>query len=134
VLGWLSGLPLRTSVRATRLDHEPRAFGAGQLLAGRAVDAVLWVASFGPQTAPPLDAIGDLPLVVLGHPALGESLAARAAPTVFVPVATPGIGSAAHLFRVDGVVMLPLPAVVDDGLPPVAAVAQRLAALLQETR
>lgn len=132
VLGWLSGLPLRTAV--AQLDHQPHAYGSARLLAERAVDAVVWVASFGPQTAPPLAAIGDLPLVVLGHPAQADALKGRRAPTVFVPVATPGIDSAGHLFRADGAVMLPLPLVIDSGLPTVAQVAHRLVALLEEGR
>jgi len=41
-------------------------------------------------------------------------------------VATPGIGSAGHLFRADGVVMLPLHRVIDQGLPTLDAVVDRL--------
>jgi formylmethanofuran dehydrogenase subunit B len=57
---------------------------------------------------------------VLGHPSLAASCARVG--SVFVPVSTPGIGSAGHLFRTDGLVLLPLFAVRDDGLPGVAEV------------
>ena len=56
-----------------------------------------------------VDALGLAPLPTPDSP--GESGAARvAAPArgVFIPVATPGIGVAGHLFRTDGVVALPL--------------------------
>jgi formylmethanofuran dehydrogenase subunit B len=45
---------------------------------------------------------------------------------VFIPVSTPGIGSAGHLFRTDGSVLMPLRALRDDGLPTVAEVLRRL--------
>jgi formylmethanofuran dehydrogenase subunit B len=66
----------------------------------------------------------DLPRVVLGHPRFAT--AAQETGTVFIPVSTPGIGSAGHLFRTDGVVLLPLFAVRDDGLPSVAEVLGRI--------
>ncbi|MFI4932936.1 MAG: formylmethanofuran dehydrogenase, partial [Burkholderiales bacterium] len=40
----------------------------------------------------------------------------------FIPVATPGIGEAGHLFRTDGTVLMPLAAVLDSGLSSVAQV------------
>jgi formylmethanofuran dehydrogenase subunit B len=59
-----------------------------------------------------------LPRVVLGPPGMGPRLrqAGWAADCVFLPVATPGLNSAGHLFRTDGVVV-PLAAARDDGLP-----------------
>ena len=65
-----------------------------------------------------------LPLIVLGHPNLAASC--RRKGSVFMPVSTPGIGSAGHLFRTDGVVLLPLFAVRDDGLPGVAEVIEQI--------
>ena len=50
-------------------------------------------------------------MVVLGHPALAARCRRSGAATVFIPVATPGIGSAGHLFRTDGTVLMPLDAV-----------------------
>ncbi len=117
VFTWLSGLPLRSRAGPRGLEHEPLCFDATRLLADGAVDALLWVSSFDAASAPPST---DLPLIVLGHPNLATSC--QRTGSVFIPVSTPGIGSAGHLFRTDGVVLLPLFALRDDGLPSVADV------------
>jgi formylmethanofuran dehydrogenase subunit B len=127
VFTWMSGLPLRTRAAPVGLEHEPVRFDAQRLLADQAVDALLWIASFGTEPAPPMV---DLPRVVLGHP--GFAAAAQGRATVFIPVSTPGIGSAGHLFRTDGSVLMPLRAVRDDGLPTVADVLKRLTQALAE--
>jgi formylmethanofuran dehydrogenase subunit B len=119
VFTWLSGLPLRSRVGPQGLEHEPIAFDAARLCADGAVDLLLWVVSFGTEPAPPA---GALPRIVLGHPALAAGSA-----DVFIPVATPGIGSDGHLFRTDGVVLLPLHALRPDRLPTAADVLRRLA-------
>jgi formylmethanofuran dehydrogenase subunit B len=118
VFAWLSGLPLRSRAGPSGLEHEPLCFEAGRLLADGAVDALLWVSSFNPESTPPPT---DLPCVVLGHPRMKPG-----PERVFIPVTTPGIGAAGHLFRTDGVVMLPLHALRDDGLPGVGEVVRRL--------
>jgi formylmethanofuran dehydrogenase subunit B len=129
---WLSGLPLRTRVSmparetgAAPLDHDPYRYRTARLLDEREADALLWVASFAPQAWPAsLDA--SVPLIVLGHPALADAARARGANTVFVPVATPGIDSGGHLFRIDGTVVMPLVAARGAALAPVASIAARL--------
>jgi formylmethanofuran dehydrogenase subunit B len=126
VFTWLSGLPLRSRAAPLGLEHEPLRFGADRLLAGGGVDALLWIASFGSEPAPPAV---ELPRIVLGHPVFAAASQSR--DTVFIPVATPGIGSAGHLFRTDGSVLMPLRALRDDGLPTVAAVLQQLNRALQ---
>jgi formylmethanofuran dehydrogenase subunit B len=118
VFSWLSGLPLRSRAGPLGLEHEPLCFDAQRLLAGQGVDSLLWVSSFDPEVAPPAT---SLPTIVLGHPDL-----ARVKAAVFIPVSTPGIGSAGHLFRADGSVMLPLFAVYDDTLPTLASVLDRI--------
>jgi formylmethanofuran dehydrogenase subunit B len=123
VFAWLSGLPLRSRVAARGIEHEPLAFDARALLADGAVDALLWISSFGPEPAPPPTA---LPSIVLGHPAT------KTASGVFIPVATPGIGSAGHLFRTDGVVLMPLVAIYEAALPSVAEMLTRIAGVKQE--
>ena len=122
VFAWLSGLPLRSRAGPLGLEHEPLCFDAGRLLADGAVDALLWVSSYGPQPAPPAT---NVPCIVLGHPAM--RLPEGSADGVFIPVSTPGIGSGGHLFRTDGSVMLPLRPVYEDNLPSVAGVVRRLA-------
>ena len=129
VFTWLSGLPLRSRLGPLGLEHDPLAFDAGRLLADGAVDALLWVASFDAESPPPPN---RLPMIVLGHPRLAATAPRRdGAATVFIPVATPGIGTDAHLFRTDGTVLMPLRAVYRDRLPSVAEVAGRMAAALR---
>ncbi len=123
VFTWLSGLPLRSRAGAHGLEHEPLLFDGARLLADGAVDLLLWVNSFAPA---PVAWPTALPGIVLGHPATDARGAA-----VFIPVATPGIGTAGHLFRTDGSVLLPLHPVRADGLPGVAQVLQRLLAGLR---
>lgn len=136
VFSWLSGVPLRSRAGPSGLEHEPLCFDAKRVLAGGAADALLWLSSFN---ADPLPATA-LPRVVIGHPDLANefSVSAAGAPTVFIPVSTPGIGSGGHLFRTDGVVLMPLYAVHADTLPTAASVISRLtqavAALKQEAK
>ena len=122
---WLSGLPLRTRVSARGLVHEPRLFDAQRLIEDGAVDGLLWVSSFDPQRVPPATV---LPRIVLGPPAMASLLqeADASRGSVFIPVATPGLNAAGHLFRTDGPIVLPVFAARDPGLPGVAAVLSRL--------
>lgn len=133
VHGWLSGLPLRTRVGPRGLEHDPLRLAAPALLAAGAVDLLLWTSAFGAGPLPPTPATpAGLPRIVLGVPALADALGA-APDTIFIPVATPGVHTGGHLFRADGVVLLPLHpadaarAAVD--LPSAAAVLRRLLAL-----
>ncbi len=133
VFTWLSGLPLRSRAGPRGLEHEPCLFDAARLIGDGAVDALLWVSSFDADAAPPPNSV---PMIVLGHPALAAAALAKrgALPTVFIPVVTPGIGSAGHLFRTDGTVLMPLSAVRADTLPSVADVLTRIASVLNATR
>lgn len=135
-LTWLSGLPLRTRVCAPArtagtapLDYDPYRYRTARLLAEGEVDALLWVASFAPPAWPQaLDQ--NVPAIVLGHPALAEAAKSRGGATVFIPVATPGIDSGGHLFRVDGSVVMPLSAARGAALASVASIASQLSARL----
>jgi formylmethanofuran dehydrogenase subunit B len=69
------------------------------------------VSSFDPARTPPA---GSLPRIVLGPPGAAPSAGGEG---VFVPVATPGLNAPGHLFRADTVIVVPLEAVRDDGLP-----------------
>ena len=122
VFTWLSGLPLRSRCAPGGLVHEPLLFDAARLVADGAVDGLLWISSFDAARLPP----GTLPRIVLGPPAMAAKLAAR--DCVFLPVATPGLNAPGHLFRTDGVVLVPLAAVRDDGLRGVAEVLRALEA------
>jgi len=132
---WLSGFPLRTRVsmptrlaQQPSLDHDPMRYRTHRLLAADEVDALLWVASFQPEPLPS-DLGRNVPAIVLGHPAMRTMLGVRTAPTVFIPVATPGVDSGGHLFRVDGSVVAPLSAARASALPTVAAIAARMSDL-----
>jgi|GEM_PF-42217 len=134
---WLSGLPLRTRVSAPSrtagsapLDYDPHRYRTERLLADGEIDALLWVASFAPPSWPQALA-DDVPAVVLGHPALAPTAAARGNGTVFIPVATPGVDSGGHLFRLDSSVVMPLAAARGASLATVASVAAELAQRLR---
>jgi formylmethanofuran dehydrogenase subunit B len=124
VFTWLSGLPLRTRAGGDGLEHDPVRFAGQRLLEDEAVDGLLWAWSFAPDRLPPPT---RLPRIVLGPPGMGPRLrqGEGAQHCVFIPVATPGIHAAGHLFRTDGVVV-PLVPARDDGLAGVADVAARL--------
>lgn len=127
VFAWLSGLPLRTRAGARGLEHDPLLHAADRLLDGGGADLLLWMSSFDAEALPPET---TLPLVVLGHPA--QAAACRRAGSVFIPVATPGIGCDGDLFRTDGTVLMPLHAVRPDPLPTPAAAATGLLQALKE--
>lgn len=116
---WLSGLPLRTRLGPQGLDHDPLRHSTERLLAQGEADALVWIASFGPQLPVPDT---SMPRIVLGHP----GMPIPAGEVVFIPVATPGIGASGHLARGDGIVVLPLHRVIDQGLPTVAQVIDQL--------
>ncbi len=122
---WLSGFPLRTRVAyGLPLDHDAHRYRTETLLRGNEIDALLWVSSFAPEPLP--DSLGDdVPAIILGHPS--TQVSARKGPTVFIPVATPGIDSGGHLFRVDTSVVAQLAAARDIALPTVASIASQLA-------
>ncbi|AQH00523.1 formylmethanofuran dehydrogenase [Burkholderia sp. KK1] len=122
---WLSGFPVRTRVAyGLPLDHDAHRYRTETLLQRGEIDALLWISSFAPEPLPAL-LRDDVPAIVLGHPS--TTLPARNAPTVFIPVATPGIDSSGHLFRVDTSVVAPLAAARDSALPTVASIASQLA-------
>ncbi|SAK55255.1 Formyltransferase/hydrolase complex Fhc subunit B [Caballeronia glebae] len=122
---WLSGFPLRTRVAyGLPLDHDAHRYRTETLLQRDEIDALVWVSSFAPEPLPAsLD--DDVPAIILAHPA--TTVPARRGPTVFIPVATPGIDCGGHLFRVDTSVVAPLAAARDYALPTLAAIAARLA-------
>ena len=94
--------------------------------------ALLATLVLAPGARPPAN---RLPMVVLGHPALAAVVGARGRlPTVFIPVSAPGIGSAGHVFRTDGTVLMPLDAVYRDRLPALPDVLGRITAELRALR
>ncbi|MEY8876715.1 MAG: formylmethanofuran dehydrogenase, partial [Leptothrix sp. (in: b-proteobacteria)] len=132
---WLSGLPMRSRVGPNGLEHDPLRYNAARLLADGAVDLLLWTSAF--HAGAPFTPIPTLPAgrprIVLGLPALQGELGDEA-DTVFIPVATPGVHASGHLFRVDGIVLMPLHVIEsrrDARLPDVADVVSRLLSRLE---
>lgn len=122
VYAWRGGLPLRSRRGPWGQEHEPLALDGERLLADSAVDALIWVVSYRVATVPTL---AGGPRIVLGLPALAGQLG-EPRNTIFIPVGTPGVHHTGHLFRTDGVVMLPLHALPERHLPSVAEVATQL--------
>ena len=142
VVTWITGLPLRTALHAHGFDHDPHRFGTRRLLAGGAVDGLIWVSSFSPELLPPEQARSGsrsrLPMVVLGHPAMAAAWRAADATgsparsaDVFIAVSTPGVNAPGQLFRGDGAIALGLKPFMKTTLPSVADVIGRVLGLLE---
>ncbi len=112
---WQTGLPFRTGFGSGVPEYDPQRFATARLLAQGEADALLWIASFDERRGPPAAVV---PTVVLGRP----GMVCEREPEVFIPVGTPGVDHAGHLFRTDKVVMLPLRQLRESGLPSVARV------------
>ncbi len=126
VFTWLGGLPLRSRIGRRHIVHEPQRFGAERVVAKGEADVVVWANPF-PGVAP-IDT--PLPRIVCAAPGAAASLGDESN-TVFIPVATPGVHHRGHLFRTDGVVLMPLFALRDDGPPALADVLGQLAEAME---
>lgn len=116
---WQSGFPLRVSYAGGRPQHDPVRYAIPRMLARGDGDLLVWIASFSPTLVPPPT---TLPTIVLATP----GLALPAAPSVFIPVGTPGLDHAGRLIRNDSVVSLPL---VNLNRAPLPSTAEVLAAI-----
>ena len=121
VCGWQTGVPLRTSFATGAPDHDPVRWQTGAALA--AADLLVWIASLGDLPLPAT----DRPIIALVRPDL--PLPREVA--VALPIGTPGLDHAGSVYRLDGVVALPLRALRDRGLPPVAEMLSRIHARLE---
>jgi formylmethanofuran dehydrogenase subunit B len=109
---WQTGYGSRTAYGQGAPDHDSYYYATARLLAGGA-DVLLWISSFNAARTPPAT---TLPTVVLGR----EGMTFEREPAVFIPVGTPGLDHAGHLFRTDRVVALPLRQLRESSLPSVA--------------
>jgi formylmethanofuran dehydrogenase subunit B len=110
---WQTGFGGRTSFGQGVPRYDPYQYSAARLLESGEADLLLWVSSFHAGRTPPSTAV---PTVVLGQP----GMAFEREPAAYIPVGTPGIDHAGHLFRTDRVVVLPLRQLRASGLPSVA--------------
>lgn len=116
IMLWRLGLPLRSAIRGGRSVHDASLHSAAR--AGKDADLMVWVSAFRP--APPPEFDGKL--VALAHP---DTVFSKE-PEVFIPVGTPGIDHAGHVFRLDTVVCLPLDRLRISTLPSVTETARAI--------
>ncbi|MEZ0280843.1 formylmethanofuran dehydrogenase [Methyloceanibacter sp.] len=119
VCTWISGYPLRVSYASGAPDYDPYRFNIARMLEDGEGDLLVWVAAISPDLVPPPTKI---PTIVLGTP----GIALTAAPSVFIPIGTPGLDHAGRLIRVDNVMSLPLK---DLGRAQIPSAAEMLSAI-----
>jgi formylmethanofuran dehydrogenase subunit B len=125
VLLWQTGFGTRTSFGQGQPDHDAQQYATSRQLESGEADLLLWISSFNASRTPPATAT---PTVVLGRP----GMTFEREPAVFIPVGTPGLDHAGHLFRTDRVVALPLRRLRTTALPSVASVLAGIEAALPE--
>lgn len=118
---WRFGYPLRTAVGQGTARHAPDLYATEAAL--KDADLVLHASAFRPNAPPEFE---GGPVIALAHP---DTPFARE-PDVFIPVGTPGVDHAGHVFRMDSVVCLPLAALREAEMPSVAEAAMAILACL----
>lgn len=122
VCSWITGYPTRVSFHRGYPEHDPYHFATSKLISNGEADALVWVASLS-STPPPES---SLPTIVIGR----SGMVFEKEPDVFIPVGTPGIDHAGHMYRCDNVVAMPLYKLRDSGLPTGAMVLAAIEAKL----
>ncbi len=120
---WQTGFPLRVSFANGAPEYDSYRYNISRMIAEGEGDLLVWVASIGPDIGLPQTKV---PTVVLGTP--GVRLAQ--APTVYIPVGTPGIDHAGQMVRCDNVVSLPMKNLGRSRLPSSAEVLAAIQAAL----
>jgi formylmethanofuran dehydrogenase subunit B len=116
---WQSGVAFPASYANRSVDFDPHRYAAAAVLSRGEADCLVWFSSLSAEPAPPAF---DGPTHVFGR----ADMHLTSQPSVFVPVATPGIDAAGALMRTDKVVSLFLQRLRSGALPPVAQVVQAL--------
>ncbi|HVS26728.1 MAG TPA: formylmethanofuran dehydrogenase subunit B [Burkholderiales bacterium] len=115
VCAWQSGYPARIGFGSGHPEYDPHHFSAPRMLETGEADFLLWVSSFNSKRVPPAS---QAPTVVLGC----NGMVFKKEPDVYIPVATPGIDHAGHIYRTDNVVALRLRKLRQSALSSVAEV------------
>jgi formylmethanofuran dehydrogenase subunit B len=119
VCAWQTGYPLRVNFAGGAPEYNPSRNATEALLQRGEADALVWVSAFQPLPPP---AVRRMPVIALTPASRRISALAE----VHFPVAIPGVESAGTMFRLDGVVGLPLRAVRNTNLPSAAEVLNRI--------
>ncbi len=120
---WQTGYGARTSYGQGVPENDLHGYSTARLLGEGGADLLIWISSLSDTRLPPATAI---PIVVLGQ----AGMVFEHEPAVFIPVGTPGVDHAGHLFRADRVVILPLQQLRSTTLPSVAEAVAAIDALL----
>ncbi|MBP2648272.1 MAG: formylmethanofuran dehydrogenase subunit [Gemmatimonadetes bacterium] len=123
---WQTGFGSRTSFGQGIPENDAYHHSTARLLARGEADVLVWISSLNEARTPPPTSI---PTIVLGC----TGMAFEREPAVFIPVGTPGLDHAGHLFRTDRVVALPLQQLRPSTLPSVADVLAAIHAALEES-
>lgn len=119
VCGWTTGYPARVSFAKGFPEYDAFLYDTQAMIANGEADALLWVNAYNSAATPPQS---KLPTIVIGR----SGMSFDQEPDVFVPVGTPGIDHAGHVYRMDSVVALRLKKLRDSGLPSTAEVLQAI--------
>jgi formylmethanofuran dehydrogenase subunit B len=120
---WQTGFGSRTAYGSGHPEYDPYHLSVAPLLQSGEADALVWISSFNEARTPPSC---SAPTIVLGR----AGMVCAREPEVFIPVGTPGMDHAGHLFRTDRVVALPLRQLRESSLPSVAEVIRAIEAAL----
>ncbi len=124
VCAWQTGGPLRASFASGGPDHDPVRWSTESLLASGGVDCMLWLATLREQQLPATSA----PTIAL----FGPGMQPVGPVDVAIPVGTPGLDHDGSIYRMDGVVSLPLRSLRQIGLPSAAHVIRQIAAQIPD--
>ena len=124
VTAWQTGFPLRVSFAGGKPAYDPWQHSAQRLLARNEAGAVVFVSALDASHLPPES---DAPAIILGRPGtrMGNC-------SVFIPVATPGLHHAGHLFRTDSVVAIGVRKLAESTLPSAARALQMILGAMEK--
>jgi formylmethanofuran dehydrogenase subunit B len=124
VTTWQTGFPLRVSFAGGKPAYDPWQHSAQRLLARNEAGAVVFVSALDASHVPPES---DAPAIILGRPGTRTGNC-----SVFIPVATPGLHHAGHLFRTDSVVAIGVRKLAESTLPSAAQALQMILGAMEK--